>query len=351
MDKKKNMEMVGAVYELVSGFTRTKALNAAASLNIAQHIGENEKKSVNDIAKEIGANSQSLYRLMRALTHMKCFREEDVDEHQQHDQQQHGIFSHTPLSLALRQPEVRNIALMRGGYGQTQGWQNLVETIKTGQSDVNKTLGYPDYWAFLEEHTDEAAIFNNSLASVTNMLTPTLVSLGDYTKFETVVDLGGGLGKLLKGVLKQNANIKNGINFDIPSVIEKNQHEVDVDPRYKDQAGDFFVEVPAADCYVLKSILHDWSDAKCLEIFKTISKSIKPGGKVYVYDYINSLYTKNEKNFTPWNDLHMMVMLNGKERNEWDWQYLAEHSGFKIESVKRPEGQGFAPPLTIFTKQ
>ena len=39
-------------------------------------------------------------------------------------------------------------------------------------------------------------------------------------------------------------------------------------------AGSFFASVPAADAYLLKSILHDWPDDRCVEILRTCAAAL-----------------------------------------------------------------------------
>eukprot|EP01133_Synstelium_polycarpum_P018026 gene18026-21517_t len=93
-----------------------------------------------------------------------------------------------------------------------------------------------------------------------------------------------------------------GINFDRPQAFEANKKEKIQYDAYHEVGGSFFESVPAADCYVLKMISHDWSDEKCLEILNTIDKSITPNGKIYIHDYLVDRASKMSK-WVPWLDI------------------------------------------------
>ncbi|EFA76409.1 O-methyltransferase family 2 protein [Heterostelium album PN500] len=343
---KPSFEIVKQVYTIMSGVQRSKALEVCTKLRIAEHIAPESSKSVGDLSKELKVHEDTLYRFMRALTSMSLFQEEEITD----TNKTHGIFKHTPMSLCLRDQGVRDMVLMRGSPGQVLSWNGLFNSVKTGRTNHQESLNYPDLWEYLKDHKEEEVLFSKAMTGVTNMFVPVLLSFSDYSKFEKVVDLGGGQGLLLKNILANYPNIKEGINFDIKSVIENNSHGENLDKRYTDQSGDFFVSVPESDCYVLKSIIHDWNDECAVNIFKTISKSIRPGGKIYVYDLINDLNLKNEKNQAGWNDIHMLMVCNGKERTPQDWEYLAKHSGFKIDEIRRHSTIPNTLGLTIFSK-
>ncbi|EFA76402.1 des-methyl-DIF-1 methyltransferase [Heterostelium album PN500] len=341
-----SFEIVRQFYTIMNGHQKSKAVEVCTKLRIAEHIAPESSKSVGELSKELQVHEDTLYRFMRALTSIGFFHEEEITD----TNKTHGIFKHTQLSLCLRDQGVRDIIQMRVSPFQVLSWDGLLNSVKTGISNHQETLNYPNFWEYLKDHKEEEVIFNRSMTGLTNQYIPILLSFSDYSKFEKVVDLGGGQGLFLKIILTNYQNIKEGINFDMKIVIENNHHGEDLDKRYSDQSGDFFVSVPESDCYVLKNIIHDWNDESAISIFKTINKSIRPGGKIYVYDLINDLNLKNEKYPTGWNDLNMLMVCNGKERTLQDLEYLAKESGFKIDEIRRHSTIPNALGLTIFSK-
>ena len=88
----------------------------------------------------------------------------------------------------------------------------------------------------------------------------------DWRGDETVVDVGGGTGALLRGVLDRVPGLR-GIVFDLP---ETSRNEATFDGRLSFVAGSFFERAPHGDVYVLSAILHNWDDQRAAAILKTI---------------------------------------------------------------------------------
>ncbi len=93
--------------------------------------------------------------------------------------------------------------------------------------------------------------------------------------------------------------------------------------------GDFFESVPAADLYLLKSILHDWDDAACIHILQNCRRASHAGGRIAVFEML--LGETGEPGLAPLVDMNMMVMTSGRERNLKEYQQLFEISGWRLK--------------------
>src|SRR4029450_5048333 len=51
-------------------------------------------------------------------------------------------------------------------------------------------------------------------------------------------------------------------------------------------AGDMFKEVPPADGYMMKMILHDWNDEECIQILSNIYRAAPQNGRVFVIEHV-----------------------------------------------------------------
>lgn len=105
----------------------------------------------------------------------------------------------------------------------------------------------------------------------------------------TVVDVGGGLGHVSQALLKHNPHAKCIVE-DAAEVVEQGQK--DLPATFKDrlqfQAHDFFQEQPitGADIYLLRLVLHDWSDKYAKKIINALIPTLKEGAKVVVNDRV-----------------------------------------------------------------
>src|SRR5215467_7741909 len=95
---------------------------------------------------------------------------------------------------------------------------------------------------------------------------PQVVASYDFSDFSTIADIGGGLGHLLKAILKSSLHSR-GVLFDQPHVIERVEHDEAIGDRMALQKGDFFRgPLPKCDAYILMEIIHDWADEPSREI-------------------------------------------------------------------------------------
>jgi len=108
-----------------------------------------------------------------------------------------------------------------------------------------------------------------------------VVGAYDFRPFETVADVGGGRGHLLRAVLDAVPDA-TGILFELPQVVAAldDQH-----PRMTAVAGDFFVDaLPAADAYVLGEVLRDRPDAECVAILSAVRRAARGDATVLVVE-------------------------------------------------------------------
>jgi SAM-dependent methyltransferase len=156
----------------------------------------------------------------------------------------------------------------------------------------------------------------------------------DYSKFGTIVDVGGGHGLLLTSVLKANAGVK-GVVFDAPHVAagaEKTIKAAGVAERCRAEGGDFFKAVPAgADAYLMMHIIHDWPDDKAATILKHCRKGVNPGGKLLVVDSV--VAPPGEPDLAKVLDLEMLLLPGGRERTEPEFAALFTAAGWRLNRV------------------
>ncbi|MBV8771237.1 MAG: methyltransferase, partial [Deltaproteobacteria bacterium] len=113
-------------------------------------------------------------------------------------------------------------------------------------------------------------------------LIPAILSAYDFSRFERVVDVGGGQGALLHEILAANPKL-HGILADLPAVIAgATALRTGATANRCEIVGiDFFKEVPqGADAYVMKTVVHDWNDDAAVKILKNCRRAIRDNGKL-----------------------------------------------------------------------
>ena len=145
----------------------------------------------------------------------------------------------------------------------------------------------------------------------------------DWRGDETVVDVGGGTGALLRGLLDRVPGLR-GIVFDLP---ETSRNEATFDDRLSFVAGSFFERAPQGDVYVLSAILHNWDDQRAAAILNTIHAAAPADARLLVLDSV--VPPGNGPHGSKWLDLLMLTLLGGRERDEEQWRALLNGAGFE----------------------
>ena len=152
----------------------------------------------------------------------------------------------------------------------------------------------------------------------------------DFVSIKRLVDIGGGSGTLLAAILVKYSHIQ-GVLFELPTVIE---HVAKIgENRFDLVSGDFLREVPPADAFILKQVLHNWSSEQCIKILsQCVASASSQGARVLVCEY---MITENKYNNTLACGLDLLMGLeqNGKERTREEYQELFEKSGLRLARV------------------
>jgi O-methyltransferase domain len=145
--------------------------------------------------------------------------------------------------------------------------------------------------------------------------------------------VGGGQGGFLAEVLAR-APATEGILFDLPEVAAAptTLAAAGLPNRWQSVAGDFFERVPAgADGYMLKRILHDWSDQGCERILRSCRAAMGADARLLVVDAI--VPSDNTPHPAKIMDILMLTLTAGRERTQAEFEQLFEHADLRLVRV------------------
>jgi len=298
------------LWELAKGALATRALGVVADLDIAERLADGPRP-VAELARESGADEETLHRLLRALASEGVFAETEP-----------RVYENTDASRALSDPEWRAMAHLFGGiWHRTAGAMDA-----TGRSSFDREFG-SDFWAWLAAHPDERAAFDTAMIDSSGATVQRLLQAG-FGGDETVVDVGGGNGSVLVDLLAEQPGLR-GIVFDLPETV---RDESTFGERLRFVEGSFFDSVPAGDVYILSTILHDWDDERAAAILRTVRASAPDHARLIVLDAV--VQPGNERSSRKWLDLLMLSLLSGRERDEAQWRALFAETGWEPTRVE-----------------
>ncbi|WP_322012391.1 methyltransferase [Paraburkholderia sp. J12] len=307
------------MFSLVVGFWQSRALAIAVELGVADILAE-RAMDVQELAARTKTSASALHRLLRSLESIGVF-----------SQQTEGLFCNSEASESLREGlpgSQRSLILsaLSAGNGQFEGWSKFEYAIQTGTPAFDKVHGC-NFWEYGKRNPVAGRLFDDFMRSVSETMTSAITEAFDWSQFRTIVDVGGGIGTQLRSILEAFPSVK-GILFDQPHVTSN----AIPGERFQIQSGDFFESVPqGGDAYLLRWIIHDWSDEAALAILKCVCKSFNPATRLVVVESVVS--EEPVFDMAKWLDLQMLAMLEGRERTEREYRSLLLAAGFELEQV------------------
>jgi len=310
---------IETILRIGAGLWQSRALWAAARLRVADAIGD-APETVEEIAVRTGTRPDMLRRLLNALAAIGFFACE-AD----------GRFAHSDLSRLLRADHPlsqRSFVESVFGHEHYAAWGDIEESLRSGVTAFDHHYGMAVF-PYFTQHPEVAALFSEAMTGTTRLMEAVLLASYTPPPFTLAVDVGGSQGTLLAGLLSGHPEA-NGILFDLPDLVEQVRPNLAND-RIEAVGGDFFESVPEGDLYLLKLILHDWTDAQSEAILANIRKAIRPGGHVAIIESVLPETPAPHPGY--FMDLNMMVMTGGRERTASEFGALLDHNGFKVERV------------------
>jgi SAM-dependent methyltransferase len=299
----------------------SKPIYVAAKLRIADQLSDGPKP-IDELAEAVGAHAPSLYRLMRALACVGIFAQTDD-----------GCFELTPVAACLVSDALRPVALMMHSPWHDRAWDHLLEGVQTGRIAFDAAHGARAFDWF-DKHPRAAAVFHQANAVKTMAAVPAIIDAYDFSTIHTLIDIGGGTGALMAGILKTTPGL-TGIVADLSSVIHSTEDAIrrsGLTGRGRRVACNMFETVPAGgDAYLLSNVLHDWNDTDALAILAVIHRAIQPGGRLLIVESV--VPPDNNFSIAKLLDLEVFVMGGGRERTLAEYRTLLGRAGFRLSKV------------------
>ncbi len=270
-------QAAAALRQIASGMRAAQALYVAAKLNVADHLAQGPLDA-EELSRATEVDAAALGRVMRALFSLHVFAESPT-----------GKFSLTSTAELLRSDvpgSYRAGVLFSAGEVRWRCWSDLLGTVRTGGGGAERTLGM-SIFDFYAAHPEESEIHDQAMRAISATQVGAIVGAFDFSQAGVVIDVGGGTGELLAAVLAANSLLR-GIVFDLPHVVA-HARSVFTDNGVIDRAqtmdGSFFESVPSGgNTYLMKTVIHDWDDARATAILANCRRAMTAGGKLLIIE-------------------------------------------------------------------
>lgn len=320
------------VLGLINAAWTTQVVHACCTLGLPELLADGPADA-ESLARCSGSHAPSLQRLLRALASLGlCAEGED------------GRFVLTDAGALLRADAPESLqawALLTGGP-QWARWGELAHSVRSGRSHRQRHGGQDDFGA-LGIDPAAAALFHRAMTELTRRVAAQVLSVVDLAAARCIVDVGGGSGELLAQVL-QAWPAARGVLFDLPHALagaEAVLGRAGVRERCEQVSGSFFDGVPAGDTLLLKSVLHNWDDARCGRLLARCRAALDRGARLLVIERVlpGHMAAVPQHRAVTRSDLNMLVALSGRERCLAEFDALLAASGFALQRVLPTAGE------------
>ena len=318
----------GAMWDFAAGMQRTKLAGALVNTGLADALGE-RGRDPERVAVELGLDPEVTGRVLRAAA---ASRLTHIDRE--------GRVRLSRLGAPLRADHPRSIAswvAYQAAHTNALSYAQLEALLRGGAEPSGHRRAFGDsIWHYFAEHPQEARRFANAMCELTAIDAVALARAYPWPRRGVICDVAGGIGTLLAAILDRRAGA-TGILIEAPEVLaeaERFVHSRGMAGRIECRPGDVFGDFAArADVYVMKWILHDWSDDACAAILSRIRAMMPVGARVLTIDL--HLAARRPDAITAISDLHMLVECEGgRERSPAEVRSLMRDVGLEPRRVR-----------------
>ena len=302
----------------------SRVVYMAAELNLGDRLADGPNSAA-DLAGPTCTHERSLHRLMRTLASLGVLAHAGD-----------GRFALTPLGESLKSDapgSARSTLLAFGGGWMWDGFREFGHSVRTGDTAMVRAHGM-GVFDYLGQHPDQAALFSEAMVGFHGGEPPTVAEAFDFSRFDTIVDVGGATGNMLAHILTRHARPR-GVLFDRPHVVTEAPALIaarGLTDRIAIETGDFFERVPeGGNAYILSHIIHDWTEAQCLTILGNVRRAMRKDGRLLLVEFV--LPEGNEPHLGLLADMVMLAIPVGEERTAAEYGTLLAKAGFTVERV------------------
>jgi len=323
-DEQQQQQTAQHVFQLATGYVVSTALQAAVQLRLADRLGDGPRPTA-ELAADYGMNEDALFRVFRALASDGVFKEVAPRR-----------FELNPAAAMLRSDTPGSLYDMVRWICSPfhmRVYSEAMHSVKTGESAVKKATGV-DVFDYFTKDEELSRVFNNAMTGFSKMVVPAALEAYDFSQVRVLVDVAGGHGGVLTGVLERYPAMR-GILCDLDHVTAGARQRIasiGMQGRVDCVVADIFTAVPeGGDAYLMKHIIHDWDDARAGLILRNIRKVLPKNGRVILLECV--LAPGNAPDFGKILDLEMLMMPGGRERTADEFRALFAANGYELTKI------------------
>jgi precorrin-6B methylase 2 len=270
-----------AILQTAFGFWGSKVLLTAVEFGVFTTLGDRRLTGA-QLGGELALHPRGIADFFDALVAMKFLdREGDGAA---------GKYFNTPagaLYLDRRSPRYIGGILEMLNARLFKFWHDLPEALRTGHPQNETKHGQKGVFEELYAELPKLEQFMGAMTGLSRINFEALATKFDFTRYQTLCDVGGATGLLCIEAAKQHPHLRC-TSFDLPPVepiAQKHITAAGLTEQVRTAAGDFFADpLPKADVISMGMILHDWNLEKKKHLIRAAYAALPPGGAFIVVE-------------------------------------------------------------------
>ncbi|CAA9432774.1 MAG: hypothetical protein AVDCRST_MAG66-3811 [uncultured Pseudonocardia sp.] len=306
----------------IGDFVTPIALRVVVELEIPDLLAGGPRTAA-ELAGVAGAHEPSLYRVLRALTANAVFHEDRTHR-----------FSLTPISDLLREEHPHS---MRGMYRLAPADLHAMAELEHGVRNPISAFEHvhgTTFWQYTQQHPEHQRRYQHNMWSMATLEIPAVLQVYDWSRVGHLVDLGGGTGQMIAGILAAHPRMRGSL-IDLPDVAPGSRTVLEAEgvlDRCEIVCGDFFESVPSGgDVYLLKRVFYDFTDEQCTQILRSVRAAMPAHGRVLVLDGV--VRSDNRHDAGKLHDLYVLAMGQGRCRSRDELAAIFAGAGLRLSRV------------------
>jgi predicted O-methyltransferase YrrM len=269
------------IMQVGMGFWPSKTVLSAVELELFTQLGA-EAMTGEEIGARLGLHKRAIYDFLDALVALRL-----LDRDGDGTGARYSNTAETAAFLDKRSPAYLGGILEMCNARLYGFWGDLTEALQTGQPQNEiKHTGKPMF----EELYSDPARLEQFLAAMKGISLGNFRALAqkfDFSKYETVCDIGGATGQLCTILAEHHPQLRC-VSYDLPVVApiaEKHIAAAGLTDRVATASGDFFADpLPRADVMTMGLILHDWNLDGKMQLIRSAYEALPDGGAFIIIE-------------------------------------------------------------------
>jgi predicted O-methyltransferase YrrM len=263
------------IMQVGMGFWPSKAVLSAVELGLFTELSDGAMTG-EEVGERLGLHPRAIYDFLDTLVALRFLDRDGAGPD--------GRYRNTPEAAAFLD---RGSPMYVGGILEMANarlypfWGDLTEALHSGkpQNEIKRS-GKPMFEELYSD-PDRLEQFMKAMQGVSLGNFHALAEKFDFSRYETVCDVGGATGQLSTILAQRHPHLRC-TTYDLPPVApiaERAVAAAGVADRVEVATGDFFADpLPRADVITMGLILHDWNLEKKMQLIRAAYDALPEGG-------------------------------------------------------------------------